>query len=79
MPCGAPPLQGKGEGKLKLGIQYRAVENIAGSEIETASKGVLLVSAPRRCSPASSRARQRGPARMLRAGHAPRGALNPHP
>eukprot|EP00877_Chromochloris_zofingiensis_P004904 jgi/Chrzof1/14414/Cz09g02020.t1 len=34
---------GKGEGMIKLGLQYRATENIAGEEIATATKGLLLV------------------------------------
>jgi hypothetical protein len=35
---------GKGEGQVRLGLQYRAVENIAGEEIENAAQGLLLVS-----------------------------------
>ena len=49
-PIDHPPPQktqqgpGKGEGQLRLGLQYRAVENIAGEEIESATQGLLLVS-----------------------------------
>ncbi|KAF8057744.1 SYT2 [Scenedesmus sp. PABB004] len=34
---------GQGEGWVKLGLQYRAVENIAGEEILSATRGLLLV------------------------------------
>ncbi len=41
--CPLTILQGQGEGWIKLGLQYRAVANIAGEEIRRANMGLLLV------------------------------------
>jgi hypothetical protein len=42
-PCTIPPPQGKGEGFIRLGLQYRRLDSFTPSDVFSARKGLLLV------------------------------------